>query len=213
MTNQFFVVLLIGLVVLVYVALAVANYVRMRGTRVIVCPENQQPAAVKVDAAHAAMTAVWESPDIRLQTCSRWPEREGCEQACTGQIAVSPAETLAFEMLKRWYSDKNCAICRRAIPPLQHVGPKPGMLNVASPTHETLSWDEIPGRAPARDVRDTPARVLELPDRRGVPPPVPRPGDQSRPPWHQRALVTSGDRRLRSPERGTGARDRLSRTE
>jgi hypothetical protein len=144
MTNQFVVVLLIGLVVLVYVGLAVANYIRMRGTRIIVCPENQRPAAVNVDAAHAAMTEVWESPDIRLQTCSRWPEREGCDQACTGQIAVSPSETLAFEMLRRWYADKNCATCRRAIAPLQHVGPKPGMLNVASPSHETLSWDEIP---------------------------------------------------------------------
>jgi hypothetical protein len=144
MTNQLFVILLIGLVVLVYVGLALANYVRMRGTRVIVCPENHQPAAVKVDASHAAMTAVWESPDIRLQSCSRWPEREGCDQSCTSQISGSPADTLAFEMLKKWYSDKSCAICRRPIPPLQHVGPKPGMLNVASPGHETLSWDEIP---------------------------------------------------------------------
>jgi len=144
MTNQLFVVLVIGLVVLVYVGLAVANYIRMRGTRIIVCPENQQPAAVEVDAAHAAMTAVWESPDIRLEACSRWPEREDCDQACTGQIAVSPSETLAFEMLRRWYADKNCAICRRALAPLQHVGPKPGMLNVATPSHETLGWDEIP---------------------------------------------------------------------
>jgi len=144
MTNQFFVVLLIGLVVLVYVGLAVANYMRMRGTRIIVCPETKEPAAVKVDAAHAAMTSVWESPDIRLQTCSRWPEREDCNQGCTGQIAAEPAETLAFTQLKRWYSDKSCAICRRAIPPLQQVGPKPGMLNVASPGHETLTWEEIP---------------------------------------------------------------------
>lgn len=144
MSNQLFVMLLIGLVVLVYVGLAVANYIRMRGARIIECPENHQPAAVKVDASHAAMTAVWESPDIRLQTCSRWPEREGCDQACTAQIAENGAETLAFEMLKKWYADKACAICRRTIPPLQHVGPKPGMLNVASPGHETLSWDEIP---------------------------------------------------------------------
>lgn len=144
MTNQLFVVLLIGLVVLVYVGLALVNYLRMRGTRVIVCPENKEAAAVKVDAAHAAMTAVWESPDIRLQTCSRWPEREGCEQECTGQIAAAPTETLAFTQLKHWYADKTCAICRRGIPPLQHVGPKPGMLNVASPNHETLSWEEIP---------------------------------------------------------------------
>ena len=55
-------ILLIGLVVLVYVGLALSNYIRMRGTRIITCPENKHPAAVTVDAAHAAMTAVWESP-------------------------------------------------------------------------------------------------------------------------------------------------------
>ena len=142
MSNQLLIVVLIGLIVLVYIGMAVAKYVRMRGTRIIICPETQEPAAVTVDAAHAAMTTIWESPDVRLQTCSRWPEREQCNQGCTRQIIESPSETLEFQVLKRWYAGKICALCRRPIQPLQHVGPKPGMLNVAG--RETLSWDEIP---------------------------------------------------------------------
>ena len=144
MNNQAFIVLLLALVLAIYVVMATVAYIRMRGTRVIVCPETKEAAAVKVDGGHAAMTAVWDSEDIRLRSCSRWPEREGCDQSCTGQIAVAPQETRAFEMLRHWYADKKCAICRRTIPPLHAVGPKPGMLNLASPSHETISWEEIP---------------------------------------------------------------------
>lgn len=147
MSNETFVILLLGLVVAVYAVLAFRSYWRMRGTRVIVCPETDRPASVTVDAAHAALTAVWEKPELQLKTCSRWPERHDCNQACTGQIAISPEGTLAFEMLKRWYAGRDCALCRRPIPPLHHGGPKPGMLNVASKKHETLNWDEIPAES------------------------------------------------------------------
>lgn len=144
MSNQALIILLLGAVVAIYLAMALVAYFRMRGTRIVVCPETQEPAAVRVDPAHAAVSAVWETTDIQLNRCSRWPERKDCDQACTGQIAVAPKETLAFEQMKKWYANKSCAICRRTIPPLHHGGPMPGMLNVASPTHEILSWDEIP---------------------------------------------------------------------
>jgi hypothetical protein len=144
MSTQAFIELLLGAVLLVYAGIAITAYVRMRGKRVIVCPETQQPAAVTVDAGHAALSAVRETEDIRLATCSRWPEREGCNQACTAQIAIAPEETRAVSMLRRWYAGKSCAICHRAIPPVKPGEQRPGLLNVASPTHPTLSWDEIP---------------------------------------------------------------------
>ena len=34
----------------------VSEYFRMRGTRVVACPDNERPAAVTVDARHAALT-------------------------------------------------------------------------------------------------------------------------------------------------------------
>lgn len=142
MSAQLLVVLLIAGVAVIYSVVAIIAYRRMRGTRIIVCPETQEPAAVEVDAGHAALSAVREHDDIRLQQCSRWPERANCNQACTSQIAVAPEHTLVFEILQRWYAGKRCAMCKRPIPVLSHVGPKPGLLNVAS--QETLSWEEIP---------------------------------------------------------------------
>lgn len=146
MSTQLFIILLIGTVFVIYAVLAIAAYVRMRGTRIVVCPETEHAAAVTVDAPHAALSAVYEREDIQLAGCSRWPERENCNQACTGQILVAPKETLVFEILKRWYDGKTCELCGRPIPPLHPVGPKPGLVNIASPTRETLAWEEIPAQ-------------------------------------------------------------------
>jgi hypothetical protein len=144
MSSSTFVMLLLGLVVAVYVLLAVRAYIRLRGDRVVVCPETNKPSAVGVDALHAALSAVWELPEIRLRRCSRWPQRERCRQACVGQIAVDPEGTSATEMLKKWYAGKSCGVCRRAIPRVTGSEPRPGLLNVASRTHEILSWEDVP---------------------------------------------------------------------
>jgi len=146
MNTQLFLILLIALVAVIYVSLAVAAFIRMRGARIVVCPETDRPAAVSVDAGHAALSAVFEKREVELNDCSRWPERKNCNQACTGQISVAPKETLVFEVLRRWYAGKTCAICKNAIPPLHAVGPKPGMLNVASGASVVLTWEEIPAQ-------------------------------------------------------------------
>jgi hypothetical protein len=144
MTAQIFILLLLGIVLSVYAAIALTAWHRARGTRVIVCPETQQPEAVQVDAGHAAVSAMWEQADIRLKTCSRWPERQGCDQGCVTQIAIAPHDTLATTMLTRFFKDKRCTICKRPIAPVQAAQPRPGLLNVA--TGETLCWEELPAR-------------------------------------------------------------------
>jgi hypothetical protein len=147
MSNELFVLTLIGLVVAVYVGIALRTYFRVRGTRVVVCPETHKPVAVKVDAAHAAATAMWEQPDLALKACTRWPERQDCDQGCTAQIAASPEETLAFHIARKGFADKTCALCRRPLPVLEHGGPRPGLMNAASPAHEITPWDEMPAEA------------------------------------------------------------------
>ena len=144
MSTTTFILLLLAAVVVVYIALAARTYLRMRGKRVVVCPETHQPAGVTVDAGHAAISAFWDKPDIQLKTCTRWPERHDCNQACTRQIADQPQLTLAVNMLKNWYAGRNCAICRRAIGLVHTSEPRPGLLNVASPGGEILSSDDIP---------------------------------------------------------------------
>jgi hypothetical protein len=147
MSNEVFVLSLIGLIVAVYAGIALRSYLRLRGTRVVICPETHKPVAVKLDAMHAAATAIWEKPELALKTCTRWPERKDCDQACTGQIAAEPEGTLAFQIARKGFADKSCALCRRSLPPLQHGGPAPGLLNTASSDHSIIAWDELPAEA------------------------------------------------------------------
>jgi hypothetical protein len=57
------------------------------GSRLVACPENQQAAAVNMDARHAMATAIDGSPHLRLSACTRWPERANCNQACLADAA------------------------------------------------------------------------------------------------------------------------------
>lgn len=72
-----------------YVVLPVVMdaYVRFRGKRRILCPETCSPADIRLDAGHAALTAAFGDPALRLTDCSRWPERQDCERECLRQIA------------------------------------------------------------------------------------------------------------------------------
>jgi hypothetical protein len=49
-----------------------------------------------------------------------------------------------FATLKQWYAGKDCGVCQRPIPPLQHVGPKPGLMRRAPGVHPVLTWNELP---------------------------------------------------------------------
>ncbi|HTT21324.1 MAG TPA: DUF1761 domain-containing protein [Candidatus Sulfotelmatobacter sp.] len=69
-------------------------YNRCSGSRIGICPENQQQVAVSIDALHAATTGIQEHPDLRLEDCTRWPERSKCDQACLPQALRAEPYTL-----------------------------------------------------------------------------------------------------------------------
>lgn len=72
------------------VALAgVRAYRTFSGIRFVICPESASEAAVRIQAARAMATAIVGRPDVRLKSCSGWPERQGCDQACVRQIGES----------------------------------------------------------------------------------------------------------------------------
>ena len=52
-----------GLVVLLLVWRLVSSWFKYRGQRVVICPENQRPAGVVLDAGHAALTALGKPPE------------------------------------------------------------------------------------------------------------------------------------------------------
>ena len=122
------------------VPLVVGAYVRYRGARVVICPETREPAGVNVDAGHAAATASFGVPELRLKSCSRWPERAGCGQECLLQIEISPEDCLVRNMLKSWYADKTCVLCGKPFGDIHLTDHKPALMNAEG---LTIEWRDV----------------------------------------------------------------------
>ena len=106
----------VAIAIYVFLGEFLRNWFRYRGVRLIVCPETFQPAAVKVDAARAAkLAALSGEPELRLDACSRWPDREGCDQACLAQIESSPEKSELETIVDGWFIGKRCYFCRHTI--------------------------------------------------------------------------------------------------
>lgn len=67
---------------------ASARSLQFREPRTIICPETLRWADVTVDGWHAARTELAGRAELRLLACSRWPERQDCNQACTPQLPL-----------------------------------------------------------------------------------------------------------------------------
>lgn len=119
---------------------AVAAYVKFRGARLVSCPETAEPAGVKIDATHAAISDVIGIPDLRLKSCSRWPERQDCGQECIAQIQASPEGCLVRTILTKWYEGKSCVYCGRPLSNADSLQHKPALM---SPDRVTFEWNEI----------------------------------------------------------------------
>src|SRR4051812_7576312 len=141
MTAQLFIALLVFAVLVVYLVIAVRTWSRVRGARVVVCPETQKPVSVRVDVGHAVATAVWEKPDVTLTSCSRWPERQDCDQPCVHQIETAPDETTPKVIAAHFFKTERCAICTRPIEPPSSHALQPGFMDPV--THHVETWNEL----------------------------------------------------------------------
>jgi hypothetical protein len=116
-------------------------YLKLRGKRLVTCPETQKPAAVDMDAIHLAREAAFGTPYLRLSECSRWPERQGCGQECLKQIEAAPEGCLVRRMVADWYAGKTCVICGKPVDVAEErVGHVPALLNLEK---KTVYWDKI----------------------------------------------------------------------
>lgn len=137
---------LVGIVVIAVAAFVFLSgffrtWNRFRGTRVITCPENLQPAAVKVNAVRAAQwSALSGDTPLRLSACSRWPEKEGCGQECLAQVEASPEACLVRTIVTRWYDGKSCAFCHQAIGEVVWHERPPAL---RAPDGTTKEWNEV----------------------------------------------------------------------
>jgi hypothetical protein len=118
----------------------VGVYFKYRGKRVITCPETRKPAGIEVDVVHAALTAGLGDLDLRLGSCSRWPERQDCGQECLIQVKLAPQDCLLRNIIIDWYADKSCDSCGRKFGELHLFDHAPAL---RSPEGKTVIWSEV----------------------------------------------------------------------
>jgi hypothetical protein len=124
-------------VVLIAIGLRVHAY---RGDRIVVCPETHEPVGTTIDALQAVRTGLAGTPQYIITSCSRWPERAGCDQACCHQIAASPRETLVRDILTRWYDERRCAYCAARIDDIKGAV----LPALRSPEGQLREWIDTP---------------------------------------------------------------------
>jgi hypothetical protein len=71
-------------------AAGVRAYRLFGGLSEISCPETAEAALVRIHVARAIASRLSGGNELRLRSCSRWPGRQGCDQACLSQIAATP---------------------------------------------------------------------------------------------------------------------------
>jgi hypothetical protein len=134
----------LGIVVIAAVILAVRAflraYLKYHGMRVVTCPETERYAAVEMDAPHAALTCLLGPSQLRLSSCSRWPERQDCPQDCIWQIDVSPIGCRLRDIVTGWYVGKECVFCHRLFEQIHWLEYQPALL---SPDGRIVEWDTI----------------------------------------------------------------------
>ena len=136
----FSIVAIVGGLVLVRSIPALSAYFTFRGKRLITCPETDKTAAVNVASRKAGLTALIGEPTLRLDRCSRWPQRQNCGQECLQQVEADPDNCLVWNIVSNWYEGKNCVFCHKRFGPLHHLDHNPALL---APDASTAEWTEF----------------------------------------------------------------------
>jgi hypothetical protein len=137
---------LLVLAVMAWVAVhALSTARRLRGPRVVSCPETGCAAAVSIDVRRAFATALIEyDPQIRLGNCSRWVTRGQCAEPCR-QDAAAPANTTRA-IVERAVQGRPCAFCGKTI---EHAAFLDHYAAFLQGDDTTIEWPEVaPERLP-----------------------------------------------------------------
>jgi hypothetical protein len=115
-------------------------YFTYRGKRLITCPETKKTEAVDVDATKAAIGELFGDPKLRLDFCSRWPERHDCGQECLAQIEADPDNCLVWNIVSNWYEGQKCVLCHKKFGRLSRFDHPPALME---PDHKTTEWSRL----------------------------------------------------------------------
>jgi hypothetical protein len=93
-----------------------------------------------VAIARAGLAAMAGREDVHLKQCTRWPERQGCDQACLGELLADPEKYSVWTIAAKWYQGKTCFFCGRPIAELSHLDHSPGLIGSDG---NILEWDTL----------------------------------------------------------------------
>ncbi|HXG52770.1 MAG TPA: hypothetical protein VNN77_15340 [candidate division Zixibacteria bacterium] len=65
--------------------IVIDTYRRYRLARVVDCPEARTSAEVRLNTRKAMLAAAFGRSLLRVKSCSLWPARKGCAEACVGE--------------------------------------------------------------------------------------------------------------------------------
>jgi hypothetical protein len=133
MTVATYVLIVAGSLAAIYgifrLARAVRVYLTFRGKRLVSCPENHRPAAVRVATGKTALEAMVGDQQLTLSACSRWPERQACGQECLAQIEEAPKACMVSTIINRWYQGQECVYCHTPFGEIHWHDHAPALLN------------------------------------------------------------------------------------
>jgi hypothetical protein len=96
MYTPLMIVLAVVAVGCLYVLLPIAAdaFFRLRGPRVVTCPETQASVEVDLDPGFGALTALTGHPKLRVKQCTRWEDArlQDCAQGCLNGIDALAAQ-------------------------------------------------------------------------------------------------------------------------
>ena len=125
---------------------AVRAYCTYHGKRLVTCPETHKTESVDVAARVAALSTLFGEPKLRLDRCSRWPERRDCGQDCLQQVETDPDNCLIWNIVSNWYEGQRCVYCKKRFAPMKHLDHPPALLG---PDDKTVEWNQFqPERLP-----------------------------------------------------------------
>jgi len=119
----------------------VYTFQHWRGTRLVVCPETRDYAAVVIDAKKAAVKSLEGKNYLRLADCDRWAKRPRCAEPCLTQIVESPDGCLVRTYVDNFYRGKHCGICRKHFLEVGWTEHAPAAID---DNGQTVTWDNVP---------------------------------------------------------------------
>lgn len=93
MTTAFIMIAAIVVLGAVYVLLPVAahTYRRLRGPKVVTCPETLRRTPIELDAKGGALTSTFGEAKLKVTKCARWPDHRDCDQDCLKEVETAAA--------------------------------------------------------------------------------------------------------------------------